>query len=332
MQHIVVIISIILAKIGKKGFYLSFLLLLLFMSLRYNFGNDYMSYLEGYELIKLGQNSHIGNSYLYKKLNIISPNFYFLITAISFFYLVVIFSFIKKNLGYNRYWFSLLLLLGNPYLFFIHLSTIRQTLAILFFILSVDFIYKKNFKKYFLLNLIGSEFHRSSIILIPLYFIITTKKISRIAKIFIIIIVFFLLSDYLYIIIEKILIYFPGYKHYLEIPEKLGVRSVVISSFYVYFIFKYINKLNDQKMIYGKLYMIGTIIQILAFNIPMLTRIGMYFDIFMVVAIPQIFSIITSKREKIINFGMILLILLLRYVSFFNTPLWKSFFSYKTIF
>lgn len=58
----------------------------------------------------------------------------------------------------------------------------------------------------------------------------------------------------------------------------------------------------------------------------------MYFDIFMIITIPNLLEEIKDKNVRLFFTIILFSIFLLRYLSFFNTELWRSFFEYKTIF
>lgn len=75
----------------------------------------------------------------------------------------------------------------------------------------------------------------------------------------------------------------------------------------------------------------------LAFRVSMLTRLEMYFDIFSIVAFPRMLA--RPRRDEtlpgflnnVVFPAAILLILLLRYDSFFHNPMWERFCTYRTI-
>lgn len=337
MHHLVFVVVVLcfLAIIFNKKiplYYFGILMLFIFSFLRYDFGNDYMNYLEGYNAIKLNINTHIGKSYLYRLLNVYSPSFNFLIFLTTLFYFIVIFKLIFSNVKKNRYWMSVLILLLNPYLFLIHLSAIRQTIAILFFIISVKYIYERKIIKYIFCLVIAAGFHKSSLLLIPFYFFLNTKKISKKEYVFIFLSIIFIFTNYFQILLNIILQKFPGYIFYLKNAQGNSIRSIIFSAVYFIFVLLYLNRLKEKKIIYGKLYLISTIISIWTIKIAMLTRIGMYFDIFMIITIPNLLEEIKDKNIRLFFTMILFSIFLLRYLSFFNTELWRSFFEYKTIF
>ena len=63
----------------------------------------------------------------------------------------------------------------------------------------------------------------------------------------------------------------------------------------------------------------------------------LYFDLFCIVAFPRMLAQPhkgSTLSQALLNWllpGLIVLILLLRYYSFFTNPMWTSFFTYQTI-
>ncbi|WP_053983018.1 EpsG family protein [Niameybacter massiliensis] len=314
---------------------ISFTILYLFLALRYNYGNDYITYYNMHTAMNSGLGGWGSNDILFKGLNLLLPNFYLFIAIISLFYIVVIYLFMKYANRGNSYLFSVLIWLINPYLFLVHLSTIRQTIAICFFIIATKYIVEKKCFKYYLSILIAMGFHKSAIILLPIYFIINDSKIKRKNTMIIYgILAILIATPILDIIIYTVLEYFPAhYKVYFEQGLKNSFRATVLSSFYFFIILLNINKLEYRDMIYAKLSLIATIISILCFKLSMLTRIGMYFDVFLIVTIPAVFKTIKTKLYRQILFLIMIGIYILRYTSFFINPIWhEAYSSYTTLF
>jgi len=303
------------------------------MALRYDYGNDYMNYYNNHALMNAGEYAWGASDLLFHTLNVTIKNFFALIAIISIFYLFSIRDLIKNNLDISQYWFAILLLLINPYLFLMHLSTLRQTLAICFFIFAVNSAVKRKFIPYMIIILLATGMHFSAILLLPLYFILTDKPVSKIFKIITVIGLLILVFTPLFnLVLGKIMEYMPAhYSAYIDMGLQNSLRATILSSFYFFLILFNMDKLEGKEIIYGKLSLISTVVSILAYKLSMITRVGMYFDIFLIVTIPHIFKKMNNKLSKIILFSIMLAIYVLRYYSFFTNPLWESFVTYKTI-
>lgn len=313
--------------------FLTFAILFLFMALRYDYGNDYMSYLDIHTSINAGLSAWGADDFLFRTLNIAIPNFFVLIALISLFYLIVVWYLIKNNLNVNQYWFAVLILLINPYIFLVQLSTLRQTLALCFFVFAINFAVKRKLIPYVIFIFLAAGMHSSAIILLPLYFLLTEKPFSKKyvfgTMFFLGLLLFTPLFD---IIANKLLEYLPNhYRYYYDQGLQNSIRATIISSFFLFLIAFNLGKLKGKEIIYGKLSLISTILSVLAIKVSMITRVGMYFDLFLIITIPNIFSRIEKKIYKQILFIALIGIYLLRYYSFFTTPLWESFREYRTI-
>lgn len=315
--------------------FFTFFILFLFLALRYDYGNDYMSYYKNYIDINNGLPAWGHTNILYKYLNLLAPTYEVFIAIISLFYIISIHYLMRSNLNINNYWFAIIILLLNPYLFLVHLSSLRQTIAICIFIFAVDAAVKRKSLLYFLLILAATGFHSSAIILMPIYFIANTRRISKnlILLIFIGILILIatpLFETVIYFVLNKLSLA-SLYQHYFEQGLQNSFRATMIASIFFFVIIFNINKLEGREIIYAKLSLIASIISILAYKLSMLSRVGMYFDVFLIVTLPHILNIVEKKLTKQILFIIIIAIYLLKYISFFNNPLWEGYNFYKII-
>jgi len=337
MVHIIFLIALfcMIPELNKKYpfRFFTFAILFLFMALRYDYGNDYMNYFYNHALMNAGVYAWGSNDFLFYLLNISVPNFYALIVAISLFYIITVRYLIKNNLEVKQYWFAILILLINPYLFLVQLSSLRQTLALCFFIFAVNFAVKRKLVPYIVFVLLAAGMHSSAIILLPLYLILTERSFNKKYLFATMAILLALIFTPLFDIgANKILEYMPNhYRYYYNQGLQNSLRATLISSCYFFLVAFNIGKLKGKEIIYGKLSLIATIISILAVKVSMITRIGMYFDIFMIVTIPHIFNKIDKKMNRQLLFVLLIAIYILRYCSFFSNPLWESFRDYNTI-
>lgn len=312
---------------------LTFITLFLVLVFRYDYGNDYSSYYSIYENIKIGAYSDVES--LYYLFNLYSPSFHVLVALFSFLYILVFYFFIKKNLTVEQYWFACLIWLINPYLFLVHLSTFRQTIAICLFIVAVYFMIKRSFIKYLIIIIIAMNFHMSAVILIPLYFFVNMNKVTFKQKITLcILLMLCLMTPLIDIILSYFLQFFHvNYRYYYEQARGNSIRATILSSFYFFLILINLHKLEGKHLIFGKLSLVATIISLLAYKVSMLTRIGMYFDVFLILTIPMIFSVIKNRSYKLILFLIMLLIYILRYYSFFTGDIFGDHYQgYNVIF
>lgn len=336
MTHLIFLIawlfSIPALNNRKVPFYLfTFWILLLFLALRYGYGTDYWSYYSYHQHVYIGPEPFWEQKeILYRYLNVLVSNFHWLVAIISVFYIFTIYRLIKKNLEVKYYWLAMLMLLINPYLFLTHLSSLRQTIAICFVILAIGFAVKRKLLRFIIFIIVAAGFHQSAIMLLPVYFLLSDKKISK--KGFIAIygsLAILLVTPLFDTILNLTIDYFPRYRYYVENSLQNSLRSTLFTSFFFFLVCFNINKLKGKEIVFGKLALISTFIAILTIKFNMLGRLVMYFDIFLIIAIPLILSRLKHTASKQIAFIVVITIYLLRYASFFVNS-W-GYDIYKTI-
>lgn len=355
MIHVILLSVIGLAFYGKKSRKIqtfAFFVLTLMASIRYMYGNDYSSYYKWHQRIHAGWESPFDGEILYTLLNKITPSFYILIVLTSIAFVWTIYKFMTDNLEKEYVWVALLIFLINPYLFLMNLSSIRQCIAMCLYIVAVQYALKKNKIGYIFIMIIAILFHKSAVLLLPTYFLMGTRKVTKktIAVICVGIIGMFFWVDIDGIAKSLVSIFDDvNYVSYIESGMSNSLRATMLSSVSLIYVLFNLPKMDGKYLAYGKLYLVSTVLAVLAYRMSMLTRIQMYFDIFSVVVIPYLLSKnkmdgkVTLYSRNIIKtiWGivnkyllpiLIFIIYILRYYSFFTNPMWEAFTEYKTIF
>lgn len=316
--------------------------LCLFAALRYGLGNDYFSYYSCFLEIRLMGENPFPGEILYAALNRLLPHYFWLIAATSIAFVSVLYFLIHQNVPLRWSWFSVAVLLINPYLFLMHLSAIRQSLALICFICAIPFAYKRKPLPYCLLIATACGFHNSAVILFPVYFIANPLPVSRKQTLYLAAVTALLLALghllYRFLSSSLALLQLSRYQHVLSDGLHNSLRATLLSSVAYFYLLWNLPRLRGKTLLYAKLWLVGSTLSVLAFRMSMLTRLEMYFDIFSIVALPRMLARprkddrLYGLLNNIIFPALILLILLLRYYSFFTNPEWGSFFSYQTIF
>lgn len=350
MVHATIIVSILLAfskanSCSKKTLIsCSFVLLGVFSILRYQFGNDYKSYMNSYYTIRKGFDDPFENEFLFSSLNKAMPSYYLMIAVISISFLWVIYKLINNNLCSVFAGIGVLVFVINPYLFFMNLSAIRQCISMCIFIVATKYLLQRKLIKYILLIIVAVGFHSSALILIPIYFFINDKSMNRMQTILLIVGMLLLLIEggLVLNLVEVSLNVFDNsdYIHHFSQASSNSLRATILTG--ISFVYVAINLVNlkGYKLICGKLYLIALFFGMLAFHFSMFTRIQMYFDIFSIVALPAIFEYhIQNTQDKYARLtqvylfpSAIMFVYLARYYTFFTNPMWESFSTYHTIF
>lgn len=335
----------IFSKYSKSylGLKLAFLFLFIIGSLRFDYGNDYKSYYKIYIDISKGKMylpeikqlevGYIVLNKIFLNLNFsIMISFLSLLSCLTYLYIIKKYTF-KKNM-----WLAVLFYLINPYIYIIQLSSIRQTIAINLFILSIPWLNRKEFLKYFLIIIFASLFHKSVLILLPLYLFFNNKKIPiKYFQVFNLLFLIFIFNSktvlkVLKIIVERII---PGYLGYLNkfVPVKIGYGFGIILNICIFLILPYLINISSKKVrVFIKILYIQYFFKLIGIVYLMISRIEMYLGIGTVVGVPYLIYKIKNKNIRYIILGLILMFYLHIFFKFFKDPTWiEKFSEYKTI-
>lgn len=356
MVHFTLALAVFLAILGYKNKYIqrmSYVVLLAFAALRYMYGNDYRNYYLWFQHIHNGGESQFKTEILYNALNRWLPSFQVLIALSSILLIWVVYRLISKNLPTRYAWIGVFIFVINPVLFLMNLSAIRQSIAACFFVLAVDFAYRKKYLWYLVFVVVATLFHKTAVLLLPMCLIINDKPVKSWVSWIIVGVTALLLlfSQPLFDVALSIAKWFgdKNYVYWLGQEMKNSLRATLLTSVFFFYVLYNLPKLSGKGLVFAKLYLISPWLGVLAKEISMLTRFQIYFDLFAVVALPMIFMQVRSKgnvrinrRNVLITYGdcinkyvmpvLIVAIYLLRYYSFFTNELWKPFFTYRSIF
>ena len=289
-----------------------FIILILFSGFRHNVGVDFKNYEQIYNNIKLNNMIEIekyietGYIYLNKIVIYIGGDFQLVLLIMALVSNIFIYKFIKENTcflsqkeKYMIYSVYVYFLIGAYYIS--SFNSVRQFLTISIFLYSYKFIEKKELKKYILYLLIGSLFHKSLILLIPLYWVLNLKKIPL--KYFFI----FMIIDVIIVFkLSFILQYMPFYNRYSEIIYKFTtsyilVLGLLLLNLFIIFFHKNIitNKLEYNMTLICSLMLFTVIINkgvYSGLNLALMC-FSSYFYFFNIITIPRILWYLKRKTK-----------------------------------
>ena len=334
----------------KHGLKVSFGLIFIFSALRYDYGNDYNSYLTYFD--KINANGEIGYfnptyfdsdfagievGWVFLNRVFSSLGFFALVGAMSLFNCIIYYRFIKKYVPLTYYWLAIFIYTFSPFIMLIQLSAMRQSIAISLFILSIDYLINKKIIYFYIITFIAICFHSSALILLPLYFIRPPNmKLSNyqiLTVIFTFFLVYFSIS-FLTIDIANISnLLFSRYSVYLE-TQNIGIGfTIIFSIFLMVIILKQLNKQNyELKQIYI-LTLIGIFLIPLSGIFAMSGRLLFYFQVFSIAVYPSIINYLKNKSYKL----LFLCVIIFSTLYIFNIFLKRENFgnhyqTYQTIF
>lgn len=156
-------------------FVFSIILLIGFLGLRGFIGWDWWAYYPSYNNLPNGFNYEIGYeiwSNIFYKIGLSYHHFTFINTVAD----ILILAYVLKK--YSKYpIFSMFLFLAVQGLSF-EVDLLRNAKAVLLFIISIQFIKERKLIPFLILNILGMAFHMSSVIYLPMYFILN-RNYSR---------------------------------------------------------------------------------------------------------------------------------------------------------
>ena len=335
-----------LAKYQKfgNGLKASFFLIFVFLAFRYDYGNDYQSYLSGFLEINLYEEINLFDGSLYFEPGWVIINkifeplgFFWLIAVLAAFNCFVFYHFIAKYVPIKYYWLAVFLYVFNPSFMLIHSSAMRQSVAVSLFLLGLGYLKERKPLNFCFLILLASFFHTSALILLPIYFInFINWRINRISMITILsvfVILFFIGAQIQPIINEFISQYFEKYGRY-DGEARIGTGIGIVVSLLFLGSLLYYEKFQseDQRSLF-KIGILSFMIIPLSLIIDLITRIGLYFEPVVIAVYPLI---LFRMKEVLVKSAFVLLIIIYNlfifYVFFTSDVFGEYFANYKTIF
>ena len=352
----------------RQGLKIAFALITVVTSIRYRYGNDYMEYYYVFQSVVNGNNSFEDAYFAITEIfdpgwsvfcYIFKPfGFYWMVAFLSCFKAFAVYYFIKDNVPPRYYYVSILFYIFTTMLFPIQLSMMRQGFVIDVFILCFGLIKRKKPLIPLLLLLLLTQLHKTSFILIPFvfwYFIprAALKYIS--AGILVLFFVFLVSKEALvgvfnYFFDMEMLEMYQKYETTVE--DEFGIRNmihIIPSIVTTILLFKYkdvytiernkgIAKSNSQTDIMAfpphLLLLPSFVILFMPFNqiMPMLVRVGFFFNQFIIVAFPFMFRYMEKSFRTALVALLLVVMLYENYIFYYGDIYSKYFLVYHTLF
>lgn len=287
--------------------------LTLLLGIRYGVGLDYFSYENTFkQTIDIHPVEAIYNTIAYG-VNLITGEFFYVTLIMALITNYFIWLGLKKRKIERTYEIVAILIYTCEYAF-IFANLMKQGVAVAIFFYCSTFIKERKFLKYLFFILIGTGFHSSMILLIVLYFIPYIKINNKLYICAIFLIYSLLAVGVAQSILNFLTQYLVGYEHYYNSELifakdvdllSLGVLIKLLLSIVLLMVAK--NKSMISLNMEVNYYKIGIMFNILSISSFMFDRIGIYFAIFSIVAIPELINKI-NKKDRIIFVGVTVII------------------------
>lgn len=281
-----------------------FVLLFLVSACRYYVGNDYTRYEEYFRLMMIegsdGVPTEIGFNLLAKGVQYIfgsGEKTNLLIFAL--FAGVTIFLFLKGiyNLSVD-FAFSFFLFMTFGY-YFNSMNTIRYYLALAMAVVSIKYVLRKEYTKFLLVVLLAASFHKSVLIILPIYILANFAwKKWQICFLTLAAVTGFIFKDFVLRIIIRIYptyadtIYLEAGTSHVNILRCVGIFAVGI------WLYKETIHENPHNRFFFQLNYLSLLLYLCGSFIPEVSRIGYYMNISQLFLLPGMIKALPEGRKK----------------------------------
>lgn len=366
---VVVIVSIIALLLTwlevkgeiKWGMGWAFVLLTIIEAIHYDFGNDYMPYLQMYEEITRypfsltailhGDTLKEPGWEILNYFFVCFGGFFGLVAFISIVQNIIYFKFIRRYVTRGWWVMAVFIYLFNSSFYLLNMSMLRQGLAISLFVLALPYILNRKFIPAIIIILVAGSFHASARILIPFAFFGLLPVEGRAIKIiaissFVLLISLFISQDLLQGILMRVLdtgdmLDSHGFLDYAETYSQME-NNVTFGLGYVIGLIPFIVAIcyllkNDESLVWQRrvacLALIGTIIIPFTRIIPLISRVSLYFSVYTICSVPIMYKWISKKSVQYIIVAIYVFMTLYSYYGFFHGSVYAKYYStYHTIF
>ncbi len=312
-------------KVSRIFNTITFLLLLVISGFRGDFTSDYNSYstyfkyintLSFREIFTMKFYEEKGYIVLNKIIGVFTNNSVYFMLIISIIILVLFYREFKRESSYI--WFSILLFI-NIGAYYVSFNITRQILSAAIVFSGSKFLYDRKFIKYLLIVIIASLIHRTSLIMIPFYFILNYRfKMKYVFFTFLIILGLNIYMDKVILLVQKF--YYAGYTYGMTGGN---ITSVVVPIALFIFLLVHIRLIdtnNKRNNILVNSLIFYVFFCILGLRTQMIQRFAEFFSPYVLILIPNIVSKVKDKHLKTVYFSVIIFLLVLyNYVTLSGT-------------
>ena len=336
---------------NKYSLEYSFLIITLFLGIRYNFGNDYATYLMHFQIdnsVPLStalDYSRFEPGWVYVCRLFKPIGFWGMVFILTFLENFIIYRMVKKYVTPELHWLAIFSFMFTNSLCLTGASMMRQYLAMCICLCAFELsLSKYKFKIPLSMGIIyiASLMHSSALACVPIPFLGLLKdiRISKGNSIFVFLGIFLLgivLSKYFgsYFALYSQSMDLDKYEKYIGREDNLvfGISDVV-TYLIAYFILFYQRLIGDVKVrIYVIIFILFVIANLMKPVAPLVGRIGLYFMLLFPICFPNAVKVAKRDGYPLPLLSVFIVIRLYNYYTFVTSSGWgHSFYEYSTIF
>lgn len=317
-----------------------FLILFFCSALRFGVGNDYIQYTKiahevsvgGYVVTEIGFNKLVNFVYF-----LFGGEYYEIVFALFAYATLIIFlkAMYEQSVSFS-FAFFIFMTMG---LYFQTYNTIRYYLALSLTLYSLRYVIQQEWIKFMLTIMIAALFHKSALIVIPLYILASIRwKVWQMVFGILLSVICYGCRDILLLLALEL---YPSYKDTIYLKGGTSIvgilRGIAILGLYLWFIQKYMGNdvntdqvkeekyaigdyLKQEMRTYAQLNFLAVIVYVFFSFIPVITRIGYYLSVSQILLIPLIVKNIPEEKAK----KNVKLIIIITSIIYFIAFLWRA--------
>lgn len=317
-----------------------FLILFFCSALRFGVGNDYIQYTKiahevsvgGYVVTEIGFNKLVNFVYF-----LFGGEYYEIVFALFAYATLIIFlkAMYEQSVSFS-FAFFIFMTMG---LYFQTYNTIRYYLALSLTLYSLRYVIQQEWIKFMLTIMIAALFHKSALIVIPLYILASIRwKVWQMVFGILLSVICYGCRDILLLLALEL---YPSYKDTIYLKGGTSIvgilRGIAILGLYLWFIQKYMRNdvntdqvkeekyaigdyLKQEMRTYAQLNFLAVIVYVFFSFIPVITRIGYYLSVSQILLIPLIVKNIPEEKAK----KNVKLIIIITSIIYFIAFLWRA--------
>ncbi len=277
---------------------LAFSILFLFSAIRYQVAIDYISYEQIFERIRKGYSvyTEIGFNLVVKLISLFTDNNRWIFAVFSLLTILPIYKVIKKR---SKDWgLSTFLFISLGY-YFLSYQSIRQYLAYMIALYALDQLIDKRYGLFILWSIIGTAFHKSCCIILPVYLMAQFRwgpvwKTLFFASGFLIIKARAILRNFIFM-------FYPSYEGSAYDRINISYKNLLLCLCFctVIFLCCYRKEKNRETKTLENLCLISLYFYLFCWWIPEVSRIGFFFLIPVCILFPNILAVFRNRRQRL---------------------------------
>lgn len=333
MAYWFVLVSIIHSisfLIKKNWIFIIWVFLAFISAMRYNVGTDYKAYSQMFVVLVNGTatgiwiDKEIGYLWLVDIVGFFNGNYQMVFAIISISTITLFYKGLKYFFKKKQTYLLFGTLLFIPMFYFYSMNGIRQALATAIFFYSIKFIINRRAIKYFVSLVVAILFHKSAVILFPLYWLINIKYSKLWLWIYFFLGIIILVMNPLQIIMElftsmKIPYFYYFKDQQIAIVTSLSTKIITISSFLIILIFSmFMNRNKPIENVVFNAMIFFILLRLITINMEVLNRLSVYFKPFFIVFVVFVVFKAIRKIKDSKNFLFLSAVMFIVIYSFFG--------------